>query len=170
MHKIKTIGLILIAVAVFFSSVNASELVPVTPKCVYASSLYHDVPLSLILAIMAFEGGTIGQYSKNKNKSRDNGPMQINTIWEKDFLKWGITEAHLRNNGCLNVFAGTWILKKHIDSTRDIWRAVGNYHSKTPIRNKWYQEQIKKKLKSMDDYKVVLKKANGNIDLSWNQK
>jgi hypothetical protein len=148
---------------ILVSPAKASELVPVTPECVYSSSLYHEVPLGLILAIMAVEAGTVGEYSENSNKSRDNGPMQINTIWEQEFLKKGITEVQLRNNGCLNVFAGSWILKKHINSTNDIWKAVGNYHSKTPKRNKWYQEKIKTKLRSLNDYKKVLKKANGDL-------
>lgn len=156
----KIICLFWVSIA-FVTPASASELVPVTPKCVYSSSLYYNVPLSLILAIMAFEGGTVGEYSKNSNNSRDNGPMQINTIWEKEFSKRGITEIQIRNNGCLNVFAGTWILKQHMDSTNDIWKAVGNYHSKTPKRNQWYQGKIKEKLRALKNYEMVLSRANG---------
>lgn len=135
----------------------------VTPQCVHEIAKHYDLPMALLVAIMSVEGGEVGKESKNTNGTSDYGPMQINTIWLKDLKKYGISKEALRDNGCVNVAAGSWILREKINKNKDksIWFGIGSYHSKTKELNNWYVSKIKKVLARKLSIFEVIKKANG---------
>lgn len=77
--------------------------------------------------------------------SHDLGPMQINDrAWGDTFARVGIARESLRDNACLNIHAGTWILWTHWRSIRAerakanepedgaLGAAILRYHSRTP--------------------------------------
>ena len=128
-------------------------VVPVTSECVVAAANQYQVPPALILSILKVEGGKVGEISKNTNGTVDIGPMQINSIHLPSFAKYGITYDRLKNDGCLNVHIGTYLIKKaEVEKTggaknvdpATFWKAVGNYHSKTPDKNYNYANKVAK--------------------------
>lgn len=103
---------------------------PVTVSCIEQAVNTYQIPKLILLSVMANEGGVPGKTSLNRNGSRDMGPMQINTSWLPTLKKNGITEHEVINNGCLNVFIGAAILKKHANELGgNWWNAVGAYHA-----------------------------------------
>ena len=129
---------------VFFSfltlfplSVHA-EPSPVTQECLIAASRKYLVPIDIILAVLAVERGRIGEVSQNRNGTVDIGPMQINTVHFNDAARFGIKYEELRDNGCLNVFFGTWYLSELLEK-HETWEAIGIYHSRTPEIKRRYQ-------------------------------
>lgn len=88
--------------------------------------------------------------------------MQVNTVWQKKLAPYGITEPVLRDNGCLNVAVGTWILAQHL-SKHPPWKAIGAYHSLTPRLNSAYQHRVYRRLQNIKDVQHVINRANGLI-------
>jgi soluble lytic murein transglycosylase-like protein len=99
--------------------------------CVAHASRQYMVPPEALLAIMMQENGRPGMKKRNTNGSLDLGVMQINTVWlqDKSPLKYYIDENQIAYDTCANIHVATWILAKHYGSSRDIWRAIGMYHS-----------------------------------------
>ena len=137
---------------------------PVTVECVKHASEISGVPLVALKGILQAEGGTPGKASRNRNGTRDVGPMQINTIWTKHFAEKGVSMELLKNNGCANVLAGTWILKSHYDRTRNIWRAVARYHSKTGKYQYRYLRRVYDHLSKNTPLERVIYRINMGID------
>ena len=121
-------------------------ITPVTQLCIEQAAYAYQVPAIVILSVMAQESGKTGHYTLNKNNTRDLGPMQINSTWLPRLSKSGITESALINNGCLNVFVGTAILREHAATARgNWWHAVGDYHSKSEgLHNKYLMNVARK--------------------------
>lgn len=126
-------------------------LSPVTAECVVAASNKYLVPPLVILSILKVESGRVGEVSKNTNGTVDIGPMQINSIHLPTLAPYGITFEQLKNNGCLNVSIGAYLIKKaEVDLSRsapiltpaNYWKSVGNYHSKTPSNNAKYLSKV----------------------------
>ena len=113
-------------------------ITPVTQVCIEQAAYVYKVPPIIILSVMAQESGKTGRYTVNKNNTKDYGPMAINSSWLPRLYKNGITESALTNNGCLNVFVGTAIIREQAIKTGDWWNAVGNYHSRTSLLHNKY--------------------------------
>ncbi len=145
------------------SETTASELVPITNECFHAAAEYYEVPVAALYGIFAQEAGTVGEYEINKNKSRDNGPMQINSIWNNTFESMNISEQNIRNHGCLNVFISAYILKDCLNATGDIWQAIGRYHSKKAKYAEPYKRKVLNKLLTVKDYDLLIAKANKHV-------
>jgi soluble lytic murein transglycosylase-like protein len=126
--------------------------------CVAYTAAKFDLPPNLILAIMKTEAGRVGMESRNTNGSFDLGPMQVNTVWLTVLEEHGVTRAALRDDGCLNVWVGGWILKSGLISAKSWWRGVGRYHSATtrPDRdlNGNYALRVWRHLQSIDKLQV----------------
>lgn len=148
---------------------HVEYVVPVTAECVLSASSRYQVPVALITAVMATEGGEVSKFSTNTNGTKDYGPMQINTIWLEELGQYGFTEKILTNNGCANVFAGTWILSKYL-SRYSTWEAVGRYHSGTPKLKRAYQERVAARLKSIRKVSDVIARANRSIAKYFRQR
>lgn len=123
--------------------------------CIMASSAkYPIVHPDLIRAIIKTEsGGRNGIVSKNSNKSKDLGVMQINTIHLPELQRYGITRDQLINDPCTSIATGTWMLAKHLSKAKPgdqgFWNAVANYHSKTPKYNSIYQRKVWQNLQAI---------------------
>ena len=122
--------------------------------CLQQAADHYRVPAALVRAILKTEGGRPGQAVRNSNGSHDLGPMQINTTWLATLQLRGITLAMVRDDYCVNVAVGTWILAREMQrippqaSTGQVWQAVAGYHSRTPKHNARYAELLWRQLKS----------------------
>jgi soluble lytic murein transglycosylase-like protein len=127
------------------------------PDCLQAAAERYQVPVELVRAILKAEGGRPGLAVRNKNGSFDLGPMQINTIWLPSLHPLGITLAQLRDDYCVNVAVGTWILARELQrmprepSRADVWQAAANYHSRTPLHNLRYATLLWQQLKAQPE-------------------
>ncbi|MDR1658266.1 MAG: lytic transglycosylase domain-containing protein, partial [Deltaproteobacteria bacterium] len=108
------------------------RLSPVTFECLADSSQKFEVPLAVLLLIMETEAGSVGVVSQNTNGSRDLGPMQINSLWLEPLQQLGLEEADVRDNGCVNLAVGAWILRSHLRRSGSVTSAIKDYHSRTP--------------------------------------
>ena len=114
--------------------------------CIASASNHYGVPLDAIRLLIRVEGGTTGQVSANTNGTEDLGLMQINSVHldgaPHRLARYGITRDALINDECLNIHVGTYLLHYELSRTPDFWRAMGNYHSKTPSKNAAYQRRL----------------------------
>jgi len=114
--------------------------------CIERAAADHRVDPLVLLAIMRAENGRVGRYSVNKDGSRDYGPMQINSLWLEKLKEHGVGERELKDNACVNVYVGAWVLSQCLSRYgKDYWRGVGCYHSNTryPVdRNGWYAARV----------------------------
>jgi hypothetical protein len=133
---------------------------PVTWGCLAQSSRDFKVPLSMLLVIMDLEQGRVGMESRNKNGSVDYGPMQINSLWLPKLRVLGINERLLRDDGCVNVAVGAWLLRSHLKDAKDPWDAVAAYHSKTPRHARRYRKVALGRARSIDVGRTI-SRANG---------
>ncbi len=110
--------------------------------------------MDLVKAILKTEGGRPGQAVRNTNGSHDLGPMQINTSWLPILAARGITLPMLRDDYCVNVAVGTWILAREMQRlpmrprSGEVWQAIAGYHSHTPQHNTRYAILLWRQLKA----------------------
>jgi hypothetical protein len=136
---------------------NLPDPVPVPPHvmeyCVnYAAAAYEIHPM-VIQSVIDVEGGKVGTVSKNSNGTYDLGVMQINTvnIDEIQGVFPTVTLGSLIYSPCTNISVGTWMLVKRINEAGDLWKGVGNYHSKTPKYHNRYMAKINKAYRRLFD-------------------
>ena len=140
--------------------VSLADLPVVPPSvdfCIAKATEHYQVPPDLVRAIQKTENGC-GRVATNTNGSFDMGCMQINSIHLSELAGYGITKKMLVNNErCINVFIGTWMIKKLIRSAKtpeEFWVQVGSYNS-TPTKknggvyNRRYQKWVWKNLKKI---------------------
>ena len=133
-------------------------LIPITLACFMAAAQTYDIPPKVLAAVMKTEGGKVGEYSVNTNKTRDLGPMQINDkVWVREIaVNLGSgniqrTEDRLLNDGCFNVLAGAFILRDNIDRSKgNILEGVGRYHSWTDKHRFRYEKVFLENYKSIN--------------------
>lgn len=123
-------------------------------SCLYLAAQTYSVPVEVLFGILRVEGGRIGQQVGNKNGTYDLGPMQINTIWIPQLAKgWGISERlaqrFVRDDLCVNVSVGAWILRQQINKTGHLSKGIAHYHSATPHLGKAYLSRVIDRLRRM---------------------
>lgn len=124
------------------------------PACLQHAATHYKLPVGLLSAILRVEGGRPGLAVRNRNGSFDVGPMQINTIWLSTLQPYGITLGSLRDDYCVNVAVGSWILARELQrlparhSRGQVWQAIAAYHSRTPEYNYRYATLLWKQLKA----------------------
>lgn len=132
---------------------SASDKQPLTKECLVEIASEYDVHPDIMLAIMFVEGGTVGQNSRsNDNGSYDIGLFQINSMHLKRLKDYGISEAELRNDGCVNARVAAWHLSSvvpsgslaSLDDEDAYLSALARYHSFTPKFNAIYAARLKK--------------------------
>jgi len=111
------------------------------------AAVYH-LPLRLLPAIQAVEGGRPGLVHVNTDGSQDLGVMQVNTRWVQP-LAWqtGIAPAaagqRLLLDGCFNIAVAGAIMRIYLNEARgNLLLAVGHYHSHTPLLAQAYQLRV----------------------------
>jgi hypothetical protein len=116
--------------------------------CMALTAAYYHLPPRVLPSIQAVEGGRVGLVHMNTNGSQDLGVMQINQLWIGPLARYtGLSEAAVRDrllhDFCFNIAAAGLIMRNLLDETKgDLMRAVGNYHSHTPILNLTYQDKV----------------------------
>ncbi len=121
---------------------NQTYINNIPDKCIIETANRFNLPKSLLIAILKIENGEIGKIKKNTNGSFDIGPMQINSIWLSHFSEY-VTLDKMKNDGCVNLQVGAWILRHNINKTDgNTWEGVGNYHSNTPHLHQNYVYKV----------------------------
>ena len=122
--------------------------------------------VSIILTILDVEGGEVGVRASNKNGTWDLGPMQVNTCHMEELAPFGISKFDLQTNGCLNVQAGTWLLRQLLNRNNGkMLEAIGKYQSSNqPYKSRYQRKAINayKQLKNnpMKHIERILDKSN----------
>ena len=120
----------------------------VLAACLILASQTYSVPPAVMVGILQVEGGKVGQQvGPNDNGSYDLGPMQINTLWVPRLAKyWGVDQqtAHrwIRDDACTNMGVSAWILKRHLNETGSLSKAISYYHSRTPSLGYAYKNRV----------------------------
>lgn len=122
------------------------ETRPLSWECVVDAAAQYNLPLAAMVGILATEGGKTGEVLSNTNGTWDMGPFQINTCHVNELLQAGMAPEIILQDGCANAYAAAFILRKEYDRSRDIWDAVGAYHSRTPHLHAAYLGRVKKHL------------------------
>jgi soluble lytic murein transglycosylase-like protein len=111
------------------------------------AQVYH-LPPRVLPSIQKVEGGRPGLAQPNKDGSEDLGIMQINTLWIGPLARYTglapeVVRERLLHDPCFNIAAAGAIMRTYLNETGgDLLRAVGNYHSHTPVRNQDYQVRV----------------------------
>lgn len=125
--------------------------------CIFTAAQTYSVPPTVILGVLNVEGGKVGMASPNTNGSYDLGPMQINTIWVPELASyWRVSEKTalrwLRDDACVNIGVGAWILRKKMNETGSLVGGIAGYHSLTPRLGSTYRNKV---LTAMQRYRLV---------------
>jgi len=122
-------------------------MVPFLACMALVASVYH-LPPRVLPAIQAVEGGFVGSVSHNADGSDDFGVMQVNTVWLAPLsrvsrLPEGEVRRRLVAEPCFNIAAAGLVMRFYLNETHgDLMRAVGDYHSHTPVRNADYRARV----------------------------
>ena len=122
------------------------ETRPLSWECVVDAAAQYNLPLAAMVGMLATEGGKTGEALSNTNGTWDMGPFQINTCHVNELLQAGMAPEVILQDGCANAYAAAFILRKEYDRTRNIWDAVGAYHSRTPHFRDAYLGRVRKHL------------------------
>lgn len=153
---------------------------PESAYCVVSAARRFNLPIEGLLSILLVEGGKLGGISRNTNGTVDLGPMQINTIWlnKGSPLSGHVDYARLRDDLCTNVHSAAWILASHLPRAKDIWTAIGYYHSPGNKQYAWnYKLKVNSKLQTARQilntsrvYKSYIQSFYGNsaVSLAYN--
>ncbi|MEM6810932.1 MAG: lytic transglycosylase domain-containing protein [Pseudomonadota bacterium] len=126
----------------------------VVAACLMLAAQTYSVPPAVLVGIHQVEGGKPGQaVGPNKNGTYDLGPMQINTLWIPELAeKWGVSKntalQWVKNDPCTNMGVAAWILRNHMNETRDLGQAIAHYHSRTPKFGTVYRGKVVNAMRS----------------------
>lgn len=117
-------------------------------RCMIAVAHLYALPPSALPAIQVVEGGAPGVVHHNTNGTDDLGVMQVNTFWVLPIARASSLTplavwSRLIGDPCFNITAAGAILRVYLNETHgDVMRAIGDYHSHTPILNRRYQFEV----------------------------
>lgn len=139
-------GLSTMALAAGRDRIVLPAIRPLSWDCVVDAADRYTLPLAALVGILATEGGKTGEALSNTNGTWDMGAFQVNTCHVNELLRAGFSPEAVLRDGCANAYAAAWILRKEYDRTRNIWDAVGAYHSRTPQFRDAYLGRVRKHL------------------------
>ncbi|MGH7078200.1 MAG: lytic transglycosylase domain-containing protein [Acetobacteraceae bacterium] len=116
-------------------------------RCMVLAASFYGLPPRVLPSIQAVEGGAPGIVHADTNGTADLGVMQVNTLWIPPLVRFthlapDVVRARLLGDGCFNIAAAAAILRTYLDETHDLMRAIGDYHSHTPVLNHTYQLEV----------------------------
>jgi soluble lytic murein transglycosylase-like protein len=117
-------------------------------SCLMIAAQTYSVPPAVLLGIHQIESGAPGQeVGPNDNGTYDLGPMQINSSWLPELAgQWGVSQntarRWVRDDVCTNVGVAAWILRRHMNETGNLARAISHYHSRTPKYGVVYRKKV----------------------------
>ncbi|MEA1938877.1 MAG: lytic transglycosylase domain-containing protein [Pseudomonadota bacterium] len=126
----------------------AGSTATLVAACLLLAAKTYAVPPQVLLGILEVEGGQIGMASgPNGNGTYDLGPMQINEIWLPELSRhWRVDEGTARrwikDDACVNIGVGAWILRRQIDTAGDLYQGIARYHSATPKHGGPYAQKV----------------------------
>lgn len=129
--------------------------------CLMMAAQTYSVPPQVLVGILHVEGGKVGQQVRNTNGTYDLGPMQINTLWTKELAKeWRVSRATakrlIRDDACTNVNVAAWILRRNLNETKSLSKAIAWYNSRTPHIGYRYKKKV---LAAMKRNNLIPKKS-----------
>ena len=136
-------------IALSAQRIKVTLLHPLTADCVLDAARVSGMPVAVLFAILATEGGKMGEALSNKNGTWDLGGFQINTVHLKDLAAMGISPDAVLRDGRVNAHAAAWLLRKEYRRTGNLWQAIGAYHSRTPHRRDAYIRRVQANLKKL---------------------
>jgi hypothetical protein len=116
--------------------------------CMALVASLYNLPPRVLPSIHAVEGGGLSTVHMNLDGTEDLGLMQINTRWLPMLARYTRSpEISVRQNllgrSCYNIAAAGFIMRIYLDETSgNLMRAIGNYHSHTPALNQAYQTKV----------------------------
>lgn len=115
--------------------------------CLMMAAQTYQVPPQVLVGILHVEGGKVGQQVRNTNGTYDLGPMQINTLWTKELAKeWGVSRSAaqtlIRDDACTNINVAAWILRRNLNETKSLPKAIAWYNSRTPHIGYKYKRKV----------------------------
>ncbi|MBS1089579.1 lytic transglycosylase domain-containing protein [Gluconobacter wancherniae] len=116
--------------------------------CMMASALHYHLPPRVLPSIQRVEGVATGSVHNNTDGSVDMGLMQINSRWilpiaKMTHLQPAQVAARLTLEPCFNIAAAAMILRTALNrNAGNMLRAIGDYHSRTPLLNMAYQQKV----------------------------
>lgn len=122
---------------------------PLTADCILDAARINGMPAAALFAILATEGGKIGEALSNKNGTWDMGPFQVNSVHLNELSAMGISPEAVLRDGRVNAYAAAWLLRKEYQRTGSLWRAIGAYHSRTPHRRDAYIRRVQANLERL---------------------
>ncbi|HHR6038825.1 TPA: lytic transglycosylase domain-containing protein [Providencia alcalifaciens] len=87
------------------------------------------------------------------------GLMQIHSQNFNELSQYGITENHLRQDPCMNIYTGAFYLAKFIRIQKDTWKGVGAYNAGLKNLRFKNRKEINTHLRSIT-FILKLKKTN----------
>lgn len=134
--------------------------------CLMTAAQNYALPPAVLIGILHVEGGKVGQQVRNRNGSYDLGPMQINTLWVPVLAKeWNVSyntaKRWIRDDPCTNVNVAAWILRKNLDETKSMSRAIAWYNSRTPHIGYKYRKKV---LAAMKDKGLISPPQNTQVE------
>lgn len=87
------------------------------------------------------------------------GLMEIHSQNFNELAQYGITENHLRQDPCMNIYTGAFYLAKFIRIQGDIWKGVGAYNA--GLKKSEVQEQ-KRNQYALEVYHIYLNIKKNN--------
>lgn len=111
--------------------------------CFDDAAAYHHVNPWILRAIAAQESGfRPNTVARNTNGSEDIGLVGTNSVHLPELARYGISRNDLLDS-CKSIFIGAWGLAKKVKKYGNTWKAVGAYHSETPVYRDRYEVLIR---------------------------
>lgn len=140
--------------AAFVLAVSSVAVHAASGDCFEQAGTYQGVNPTVLRAIVWFESkGDAGAIHRNADGSVDIGQAQINSIHFSTLARYGVPR-HALTDACVNVFVAAWLLKQKMVRHGNTWRAIGAYHSETPIHRDAYARSIQRVLLSWGELRA----------------
>lgn len=148
---------------------------PVTVQCIVREAQRQKLEPELLWAILRQENGRVGKQSRNKNKTYDIGPMQINNgkdlkylrdLHQKSGLSFNRFNHLLYHDACFNVSVGAYILRTKINAAGSTFKGAGWYNSANEPHFSRYLKSVKvhyRNLKRSSLIQSQIKQAKQNL-------
>jgi hypothetical protein len=139
---------------------SLEQVTPLNRECLDRVTERYGVHPLILSVIAKVEGGRAGIRMKNTNQTYDLGTFQINTIHLNSLQKYGITEAMVQNNDCINIGIAAWYVRtvtqnQTANDVESYFRAIARYHSKNEPHISVYTEKL------LEAYDFMLQKYGG---------
>jgi soluble lytic murein transglycosylase-like protein len=128
----------------------AGSLLATTARadCVTDAAALHGVNEGVLRAILWNESHMNGAaVNRNTDGSIDVGIGQMNSQHFGELRRLGVTPQMLLEP-CIGTYVAAWHLSKQVKVLGNTWKAVGAYHSSTPLYNQGYANGVAATLKT----------------------